>query len=366
MSPIEKSTMPSVAVMLFRTVAVLGTLSAALILLAFLSNHAPELVGVVLLIALIFSLAHYLLAVGRRIDWPSRRVWMRYVRNCRRIFVVSSAARFGYGITILFALVSTLIGSTLDWTWLYTVSGPFIALLLIVSSTLDFWLRLRWTLKYNWVRKFFLVFFSFTGALTLFVARELAQHLTQYLAKVDPKNFPDFVNLATTITYPLAFIAVVGTILLCLTAAQYALALLVAILGFIRNHAKTLLPWNNTSQSRKYSPVMRLILGKNPRRGRPFWFDMWDSACLITRPAATTMLVVVLIVTPIKLYSLLANQIESGLSYALAYTEYRLGSSCKGISDSARIAYLENEEISIATQENGRFVFRKSKCEAEE
>ena len=302
----------------------------------------------------------------RRVAWPSKWALGRSLRFVRRAIHLSPAAEGCYFLT--FVLLCTT-------AWFLTYDPPPRGAVNLASAVayataavgavIDIGQRISALLRYKAVRAFALLAVGFGGTAAFFIAGVLGRQFVQASVGFDAKLFPDTVQIAAVIAYPLAllivacfagiFIALVEQFILLVVGAPWLLL-------------ATVLTYMPKKKALRFQQMLARLADRKPRTKQPWYVPILNGFHLLVRPVAVILIAISLTAPVNGLYSLMAGTVGTPLRYLAAAIEFAPNKDqCPLVATSAQIAKLSTSSVLVLIQPaGGKLEFLPMRCRLEQ
>jgi len=323
----------------------------------------PAQGGLIVLLAVLASFTFKLLQLILNL-YPSvinriiRKIW-RLVIGIRQFYKVSEEVEFFHAMTIVIVLISFIFFLITKDLSGYAFFNSAIVILLSSAAFFDVISRISWLTKKAWAKVIGKAAIAGLGAALIFVASAAAKQHIGDLTHADPKYFPEFSGLLTSIYTPLLF----GIALTAISLLWASIELLgvVVILSFIVMPLSMLMEhlFSKEYANRFFS---RLKAGKKSALNSVDSSPEWTWVIYVMRPIAAIIAIYVI-----------ASSFGSSISYfskGIAYSEkkvlvmmhFRKNTDCTNMSEKALIADLKENEVSEALIGKSDIIFSVKKC----
>jgi len=324
--------------------------------------HAPRLVGgavlAILALAGVLSVRDY----ARGVRWPSLRDRVALVRRIRRSFAAPPIALALYGACSAMMMLATLLMLLQPSPWVITACGIACVTLLALAAFFDWRARLAYLLRFRSIRRFVRLAFAFLATATVFLAGVLVKRAVSELTRVDPAAFPDFVWLAGVIVYPFALLLVLAAALAAYMLAQYVVVMTAFFFDMVLRWVGGIFIFPQT-RLKLADLRYRLVNGRRRPRHYPWWRRATDGIQYLLRPAGTAVMLLAICLAADGAASLSEPLFTRSLAgRLLVEVEYRPSHACEEVQAGARVAYLGDGYVSVATWRGDGYEFSVGKC----
>jgi hypothetical protein len=241
----------------------------------------------------------------------------------------------------------------------YAFFNAAIVVLLSSAAFFDVISRISWLTKKAWAKVIGKAAIAGLGAALIFVASAAAKQHIGDLTHADPKYFPEFAGLLTSIYTPLLF-GIALTVIGLLWASLEFLGV-VMILSFIVMPLSILIEhlFSKEYANRFFS---RLKSGKKSEFNSANSSPEWKWLIYVMRPIAAAIAIYVIAAS----FGSSISYFSTGISYAekkvLLMMHYRPNTECQNISNKALIADLKDNLVSEALIGEHDIILNVKKC----
>lgn len=343
----------------WRAKFVLVTLLIIFSALIIIPAQASLIPGFAILIYLIYKL---LLRASKLypsvINRSVRKLW-RLVIGIREFYKVSEEVEFLHAMTIVVVLISLIFFLLTKNQSGYALFNSIIVILLSSAAFFDVISRISWLTKKAWAKVVGKAVIAGIGAALIFVASAVAKQHINELTHADPKYFPEFSGLLTSIYIPfLIGIALTGIGLLW---AFLELLGVILILGFIAMPLSILIQYFFSKEHAK-------IFFNRLKSGKSKALDSTDSpewrwAIYVMRPIAVGIAIYVVASSFGSLISYFSKNIEYAEKRVLVMMHYHQNTDCPKLNKKALVLELKDDFLSVATISENDIKFDVKNCE---
>lgn len=287
-----------------------------------------------------------------------RKTW-KLVIGIRQFYKVSEEVEFFHAMTIVVVLISFIFFLATRNLAGYAHFNSAIVILLSSAAFFDVISRISWLTKKAWAKVVGKAAIAGIGAAIIFVASAAAKKHIGDLTHADPKYFPEYAGLLTSIYTPLLFgIALTGIGLLwaCLEflGVVFILTFIVMPLSILFEH-----PFSKEYAYRFFS---RLKSGKKSTFNSTNSSPEWKWLIYVMRPIAAAIAIYVIASSFGSLISYFSEGIAHAEKRVLVMMQYRQNSECTNLNEKALIANLKDNIVSEALVGAHDVIFNVKKC----
>lgn len=222
---------------------------------------------------------------ARRVSWPRRRDLLRSAWKLRSALRVAPLAEFLYlsatALVLLTALLAWLMPAGMEGALVKVGWGVVVPLALGAAVVADWVYRVASMARYPVFRRLLAIALAAAAATALFLAGAYARRALVSATGLDPRVFPDTLQMAATVLYPVACVGILCVLLAVLSLVEALVLVLTAIGATVSNFGS----WGK----RVTHIAARLVFGM--RSHDPWYARFFVGAHLALRPIALLVLI---------------------------------------------------------------------------
>lgn len=314
---------------------------------------------ILLSFAVLVSISVGLLLRGRKLIHQLKFPILR--RLSRGIFLLRGLLRYPPGVELLH--IATLLLIILSVIYLISTQdlrgtnffGTAAVLTLLGSVVIDAGRQIVYLAKKAWARTLGKVGLAATGAVLYYIADAISKDIIHWITHSDPKYFPDATGLLISAISPILYLAI-GSLL----AFVWALVQLIA-LGTILFIGQSMGMWKLSSHAWDRM-IYRIRTGHKAPAGYTAPLLGHDGFLFLMRPIGLLIAVGYFWSSMGTLTTAYSDQINQYTQDIVVATEYRGNALCHGLSQEAKIVYLNNGLISVVETNSGKRKFYIRQC----
>lgn len=284
----------------------------------------------------------------------------RAVRFLRKVLAVSPAVKFlhvlAWSIGCM-APAAVLTGHKL----LEQICITTFFIVLFIAGVADLIQRGGLLAKLAWSELLGKLFSVSIGAILLCLAIARAKMWVHSIAHIDPKYLTESTAIFAAVLLPIMY-CLFGMALLYLLAILQMLGL--AVYAFSSMITEQIGPFAGAANYARFRLFWyRIAKGKKPLGGTlpSGRSSMLDSILIFSKPLSTIAIITAMTFVFQTLGSVMLR-VQPYLTTALVALEYRQGGSCIGLGDDARVAYMEDGNVSVVRMKGQTPTFSVEAC----
>lgn len=283
-----------------------------------------------------------------------RRIW-RGILLFRGLLRYSPGVELLHIVTLLLIMLSVVyLMSTKDiqGTNIFNTAA---LLTLLGSVVIDSWRQVSFLAKKAWARTLGKVGLAVTGAILYYVADAIAKDAIHWVTHADPKYFPDATGLLISEISPILYLALVSILAIVWALVQLvALGVLFLIGQSIGMWGASINSWNRMAY--------RIRTGRKAPAGYKAKIFSSDGFLFLMRPIGLLTAAGYFLGSIGTLTTAYSGQINRHIQDIVVVSEYREDTLCHGLSHNTKVAYLNNDLISVVETNGAERKFYIRQC----